>query len=115
MAYLIINSFSTSVKDWTHSRGEDAKHSSRDDGWYEDIPRAVKEVNTPHLETKVAELTKVVMQLTKEKGVEKPRACGICLHHGHPTDMCPTLQDDVEQAQAMVGYLGQSSRSYEQP
>ncbi|XP_076920461.1 uncharacterized protein LOC143581589 [Bidens hawaiensis] len=55
------------------------------------------------------------MQL-KSKGAEpQARACGICLQFGHPTDMFPTLQEDVEQAQAMGGYSGQNSRHYEHP
>ncbi|XP_022040522.1 uncharacterized protein LOC110943071 [Helianthus annuus] len=55
------------------------------------------------------------MQLTKDKSAEpQTRASGICLQFGHPTDMCPTLQEDVEQAQALGGYQEQNSRQYEQ-
>ncbi|KAK9058199.1 hypothetical protein SSX86_023039 [Deinandra increscens subsp. villosa] len=37
---------------------EDTKHSTHDEEWYTDIPRAVKEVSTPHIETQLVELTK---------------------------------------------------------
>ncbi|XP_076951755.1 uncharacterized protein LOC143625226 [Bidens hawaiensis] len=56
------------------------------------------------------------MMLTKDKATEAPqRACGICLETGHPTDMCPMLQDNVEQANAIDGYLVQNTRQYDQP
>ncbi|KAF5804656.1 putative retrotransposon gag domain, aspartic peptidase domain superfamily [Helianthus annuus] len=106
----------TQIRALITSIAEDTKHSAQDEEWYMDVPRAVKEVSTPHIETQLAELTKAVMQLTKDKSAEpQARACGICLQYGHPTDMCPTLQDDVEQAQALGGYPGQNSRQYEQP
>ncbi|KAD6794574.1 hypothetical protein E3N88_05470 [Mikania micrantha] len=98
------------------SIAEDSKHSNQEEDWYPDVPRAVKEVSTPHLETEIAELKKMVMQLTKDKGVEpQGRACGICLQVGHPTDMCPMLQEDMEQAQATGGFQGQNSRQFEHP
>ncbi|XP_076943428.1 uncharacterized protein LOC143613665, partial [Bidens hawaiensis] len=56
------------------------------------------------------------MMLTKDKETEAPqRACGICLETGHPTDMCPMLQDNVEQADAVGGYPVQNTRQYDQP
>ncbi|XP_076914824.1 uncharacterized protein LOC143573953 [Bidens hawaiensis] len=105
----------TQIRALITSIAEDTKHWAQEDGWYDDTPRGVNEVNTPRIETQLAELTKVVMQL-KTKGAEpQARACGICLQFGHPTDMCPTLQEDVEQAHAMGGYSRQNSRQYEQP
>lgn len=57
------------------------------------------------------------MQLTKDKGVESPtvRAYGICLQYGHPTDMCPMLQEDTEKVQAVGGYPGQNQGNFDQP
>lgn len=43
------------------------------------------------------------------EAVNKP--CGICLVVGHPTDMCPTLQE--EQANAVGGFLGQPRPRYD--
>ncbi|XP_010694894.2 uncharacterized protein LOC104907633 [Beta vulgaris subsp. vulgaris] len=34
------------------------------------------------------------------------KACGICFNTGHPTDSCPTLQEDTREVNA-VGYQGQ--------
>ncbi|XP_076887835.1 uncharacterized protein LOC143538087 [Bidens hawaiensis] len=105
----------TQIRALITSIAEDTKHWAQEDGWYDDTPRGVNEVNTPRIETQLAELTRVVMQL-KSKGAEpKARACGICLQFGHPTNMCPTLQEYVEQAQAIGGYSGQNSRHYEPP
>ncbi|XP_022019882.1 uncharacterized protein LOC110919944 [Helianthus annuus] len=105
----------TQIRALITSIAEDTKHSAQDDEWYTDVPRTVKEVSTPHIETQLAELTKEIMQLTKDKSAEpQARACEIYLQFGHPTDMCPTLQDDIEQAQALGGYPGENSRQYEQ-
>ncbi|KAK1427528.1 hypothetical protein QVD17_16215 [Tagetes erecta] len=105
----------TQIKALITSIAEDTKHSSHEEEWYTDVPRAVKELNTPHIETQLAELTKAVMMLTKNKGAEAPsHACGICLQTGHPTDMCPILHEDVEQAKAIGGYPGQNPRQYDQ-
>ncbi|KAJ0577076.1 putative retrotransposon gag domain-containing protein [Helianthus annuus] len=111
----LIDKTPTQIRTLITSIAEDTKHSAQDEEWYTDVPRAVKEVRTPHIETQLAELTKAVMQLTKDKSAEpQARACGICLQFGHPTDMCPTLQEDVEQAQALGSYQEQNSRQYEQ-
>ena len=42
------------------------------------------------------------------------KACGICSVVGHPTDMCPTLQEEpIEQVNAVGGFLGQPQRKYD--
>ncbi|KAL7595933.1 hypothetical protein Lser_V15G28978 [Lactuca serriola] len=77
----------------------------------------MKEVQTPQIEAHLSELTKVVMMLAKDKGVQSaPHPCGICTQVGHPTDMCPQLQEeDYEEAKVMGGYSGPNRRGYEQP
>ena len=36
------------------------------------------------------------------------KACGICSVVGHPTDICPTLQDEpIEQVNTVGGFPGQ--------
>ncbi|XP_010244533.1 PREDICTED: uncharacterized protein LOC104588349 [Nelumbo nucifera] len=41
-------------------------------------------------------------------------ACGICSVVGHPTDMCPTLQEEpVEQVNVVGGFPGQPQRKYD--
>ena len=42
------------------------------------------------------------------------KACGICSIVGHPTDMCPTLQEEpIEQVNVAGGLPGQPQRKYE--
>ena len=58
---------------------KDSKHASHDEEWYTDAPRSVKEVQAPQIEAQLSELTKVVMMLAKDKGVQPtPRPCDIC-------------------------------------
>ncbi|XP_052619833.1 uncharacterized protein LOC111889560 [Lactuca sativa] len=107
----------TEIRNLIKIMAEDSKHSSHDEEWYTDAPRGVKEVQTPYNEAQLSELTKVVMMLAKDKGVHPtPRPCGICTQVGHPTDICPQLQEeDYEEAKVMGGYSGSNQRGYEQP
>ena len=42
------------------------------------------------------------------------KACRICSIVGHPTNMCPTLQEEpIEQVNAAGGFLGQPQRKYD--
>lgn len=78
-------------------------------------PRGVKEISNAHLESQILELTKFVLLLTKEKGVQpKITTCGLCTKTGHPTDMCAILQEDTKVIQAMVRYQPQQ-RQFDQP
>nr|KAJ0204073.1 hypothetical protein LSAT_V11C500279600 [Lactuca sativa] len=107
----------TEIHNLIKNMAEDSKHSSHDEEWYMDAPRGVKEVQTPQIEAQLSELIKVVMMLAKDKGVQPtPRPCGICTQVGHPTDMCPQLQDeDYEEVKVMRGYYGLNQRGHEQP
>ncbi|XP_023763984.2 uncharacterized protein LOC111912477 [Lactuca sativa] len=107
----------TEIRNQTKNMDKDSKHSSHDEEWYTDAPRGVKEVQTPQIEAQLSELTKLVMMLAKGKGVKPtPCPCGICTQVGHPTDMCPQLQEeDYEEAKAMGGFFGSNQRGYEQP
>ncbi|XP_023732210.2 uncharacterized protein LOC111880026 [Lactuca sativa] len=107
----------TEIRNLIKNMAEDSKHSSHDEEWYTDAPRGVKEVQTPQIEAQLSELTKVVMMLAKDNGVQPtPRPCGICTQVGHPTNMCPQLQEeDYEEAKVMGGYSGANQRGYEQP
>ncbi|XP_052619849.1 uncharacterized protein LOC128126140 [Lactuca sativa] len=107
----------TEIQNLIKNMAEDSKHSTYDEEWYTDAPRGVKEVQTPQIEAQLSELTKLVMMLAKDKCVQPtPRPCGICTQVGHPTDMCPQLQEeDYEEAKAMGGYSGANQRGYEQP
>ncbi|KAI3708260.1 hypothetical protein L2E82_37425 [Cichorium intybus] len=110
----LIDQTPTQIRALIEKMAEESKHTQGEDEWYADPSRSVKEVSTPYLESQISQLTKAVMQLTKDKGIEPAvRACGICLQYGHPTDMCPELQEEQEQAKAMGGFTGQNQRPLE--
>ncbi|XP_010247948.1 PREDICTED: uncharacterized protein LOC104590886 [Nelumbo nucifera] len=63
------------------------------------------EVNISSLEQKIASLTSLICQMATGN-TQMVKACEICSTPGHPTDMCPTLQDEpYEQANAVGGFL----------
>ncbi|XP_062167000.1 uncharacterized protein LOC133873296 [Alnus glutinosa] len=46
--------------------------------------------------------------------MQMAKACGICSVVGHPTDMCPTLQEEpIEQVNAASGFPRQPQRKYD--
>ncbi|KAL7597396.1 hypothetical protein Lser_V15G31293 [Lactuca serriola] len=104
----------TEIRVLIKNKAEESKHTVQEEEWYSDAPRGVKEISTPKIESQLSELTKVVMMLEKDKGVQPPtvRPCGICTQVGHPTDMCPMLQEDVEPIQAM-GFSSQQQGNFQ--
>ena len=66
----------------------------------------VNEVNISSLEQKIMSLTSLVRQMVGN--MQMVKAYGICSVVGHPTDMCPTLQEEpIEQVNAAGGFPGQ--------
>ncbi|KAE8671398.1 ocs element-binding factor 1-like [Hibiscus syriacus] len=57
------------------------------------------------IEHQLLHLTSLVQQLVVGK-TQQVKACGICAAIGHPTDMCPTLQDDSHEYANAVGRIG---------
>ncbi|XP_038975772.1 uncharacterized protein LOC120106796 [Phoenix dactylifera] len=73
----------------------------------------VNEVNISSLEQQIASLTSLVRQMAVGN-MQTEKACGICSVVGHPTDMCPTLQEEpTEQVNAAGGFPGQPQRKYD--
>jgi hypothetical protein len=79
-----------------------------------DLPsKHVNEVNISSLEQQIASLTSLIRQMAVGN-VQTAKACGICSVVGHPTDMCPTLQEEpIEQVNAAGGFPGQPQRKYD--
>ncbi|XP_062161981.1 uncharacterized protein LOC133869015 [Alnus glutinosa] len=79
-----------------------------------DLPsKHVNEVNISSLEQQIASLTSLVRQMAVGN-MQTAKACGICSIVGHPTDMCPTLQEEpIEQVNAAGGFPGQPQRRYD--
>ncbi|PIN21584.1 hypothetical protein CDL12_05712 [Handroanthus impetiginosus] len=67
--------------------------NSQQFGFGNDSFRRVNEVSSSSLEHQISNLTSLVQQLVTGK-VQQVKTCGICANIGHPTDMCPTLQED---------------------
>ncbi|PIN19322.1 hypothetical protein CDL12_08003 [Handroanthus impetiginosus] len=87
--------------------------NSQQFGFGNDSFRRVNEVSSSSLEHQISNLTSLVQQLVTGK-VQQVKACGICANIGHPTNMCPTLQEDsYEHANAVGGFPGPSQRKYD--
>ncbi|XP_022875745.1 uncharacterized protein LOC111394216 [Olea europaea var. sylvestris] len=59
------------------------------------LSRHVNEINVLSLEQQLARLTSLVRQMVVGN-MQTVKACGICSVAGHPTNMCPTLQEDEQ-------------------
>ena len=79
--------------------------------------RKLHAIGTSHseLEQKVDSLTEMIKSMvvnTSTPSIMK-KVCGICTSPMHPTDACPTLQEDMEQVNA-VGFHNQGfQRKYD--
>ena len=73
----------------------------------------VNKVNISSLEQQIASLTSPIHQIAIGN-MQMAKACGIFLVVGHPTNMCPTLQEEpIEQVNVGGGFLGQTQRKYD--
>ena len=73
----------------------------------------VNEVNISSLEQQIASLTSLVCQMAIGN-MQTAKACGSCSVVRHPTNMCPTLQEEpIEQVNAAGGFPGQPQRKYD--
>ena len=73
----------------------------------------INEVNISSLEQQIASLNSLVRQMAVGN-MQTVKAYGICSVVGHPTDMCPTLQEEpIEQVNAAGGFPRQPQRKYD--
>ncbi|XP_052181891.1 uncharacterized protein LOC127794684 [Diospyros lotus] len=88
--------------------------NSQQFGFRQDTPlRRVNEVSISSLENQISNLTSLVQQLAVGN-LQQVKACGICAATGHPTEMCPTLQEDsLEHANAVGGFPSPPQRKYD--
>ena len=62
--------------------------------------------NDPRLDTIMLMMEKLVLEQ-----IQQVQTCGICATMGHPTNMCPTLQENSEaQVNAVGEFQGQQPR-----
>ncbi|XP_038708081.1 uncharacterized protein LOC120003252 isoform X2 [Tripterygium wilfordii] len=76
--------------------------------------KQVSEVSTSNIERQIFDLTTLVKQMAIGS-LQAAKVCGICTMIGHPTDMCPTLQeeDSTQQANAIGGFPGQPQLKFD--
>ena len=66
----------------------------------------VNEANISSLEQQIASLTSLIHQMAIGN-MQTAKASGICTVVGHPTNMCPTLQEEpIEQVNVVGGFPG---------
>ncbi|KAK8573700.1 hypothetical protein V6N13_009788 [Hibiscus sabdariffa] len=71
--------------------------------------RRVHEVNNVSIENRLNQLTNIVTSLVTGK-INPGRACGICTMTDHPTDCCPSLQEET--VNAVGNFPGPPQRPY---
>ncbi|XP_031091054.1 uncharacterized protein LOC115996048 [Ipomoea triloba] len=74
--------------------------------------RRVNEVSSSQLENKISDLTTLVRQMVVGQ-MQSTGVCGICSFIGHPTDMCPKLQNPSQELNAIGGFSSQPNRKYD--
>lgn len=62
--------------------------------------------STSSLESEVSDLKGMFRKFLVSGNQQQVKACGICSNNGHPTDSCPTLQEETQEVNA-VGFQGQ--------
>ncbi|KAL0411882.1 UNVERIFIED_CONTAM: hypothetical protein Slati_3777900 [Sesamum latifolium] len=66
----------------------------------------VNEVNVSFIYDRLVKLTPLVERFVEEE-FQQVEACGICNSIGHPTDLCPMLQEEtIEHANTVGGLFG---------
>ncbi|GKB80872.1 DNA-directed DNA polymerase, partial [Tanacetum coccineum] len=76
------------------------------------LTKSVSEVKT--YDQRLDNLTTLMEKLVMGSNTQHVKACGICSVVGHPTNMCPTLQDgSPEQMNAVGGFPGPPQRKYD--
>ncbi|XP_075473854.1 uncharacterized protein LOC142504895 [Primulina tabacum] len=83
-------------------------------GTRQDNPlRQVNEVSVTPIDQRLDSLTSLLEKLVAGR-VQQVKACGVCAMVGHPTDMCPSLQEEpTQQVNAVDGFPGQPQRRYD--
>nr|XP_027085074.1 uncharacterized protein LOC113707112 [Coffea arabica] len=83
---------------------EGMAENSQQFGSREDIPtRRVNEVETSSIQQQISELTSFVRQLAVGSA-SQAKVCGVCTAVGHPTEMCPLVQEETAEQVNMAGY-----------
>ncbi|XP_027152472.1 uncharacterized protein LOC113752560 [Coffea eugenioides] len=92
---------------------ESMAKNSQQFGFRESNPiRRVNEMETSSIQQQISELTSFVRQLAMGN-MHQAKACGICTNVGHPTDLCPLLQEDEAEQVNMAGGVPTPRKPYD--
>ncbi|XP_027158459.1 uncharacterized protein LOC113760082 [Coffea eugenioides] len=87
--------------------------NSQQFGSREDIPtRRVNEVETSSIQQQISELTSFVRQLAVGSA-SQVKVCGVCTAVGHPTEMCPLVQEETAEQVNMAGHAPAPRKQYD--
>ncbi|XP_071939302.1 uncharacterized protein [Coffea arabica] len=91
---------------------EGMAENSQQFGSREDIPtRRVNEVETSSIQQQISELTSFVRQLAVGSA-SQAKVCGVCTAVGHPTEMCPLVQEKTAEQVNMAGHVPAPRKQY---
>ncbi|CAH9067015.1 unnamed protein product [Cuscuta epithymum] len=65
------------------------------------------------LASQVTGLTSLVKDFLLKSKTQEVKVCGICTQQGHPTDSCPTLQEDTTEHVNALGFQSHQQRRYD--
>ncbi|XP_071924728.1 uncharacterized protein [Coffea arabica] len=92
---------------------EGMAENSQQFGSREDIPtRRVNEVETSSIQQQISELTSFVRQLAVGSA-SQAKVCGVCTAVGHPTEMCPLVQEETAEQVNMAGHVPALRKQYD--
>ncbi|XP_071918751.1 uncharacterized protein [Coffea arabica] len=92
---------------------EGMAENSQQFGSREDIPtRRVNEVETSSIQQQISELTSFVRQLAVGNA-SQAKVCGVCTAVGHPTEMCPLVQEETAEHVNMAGHAPAPRKPYD--
>ncbi|XP_071932872.1 uncharacterized protein [Coffea arabica] len=92
---------------------EGMAENSQQFGSREDIPtRRVNEVETSSIQQQISELTSFVRQLAVGSA-SQAKVCGVCTAVGHPTEMCPLVQEETAEQVNMAGHVPAPRKQYD--
>ncbi|XP_071924949.1 uncharacterized protein [Coffea arabica] len=92
---------------------EGMAENSQQFGSRDDIPtRRVNEVETSSIQQQISELTSFVRQLAVGSA-SQAKVCGMCTAVGHPTEMCPLVQEEPAEQVNMASYAPAPRKQYD--
>ncbi|CAH9051333.1 unnamed protein product [Cuscuta europaea] len=99
----IVNKTPSQARDLISELAENSRHYNGRSS----SKRVMAAESNNSLESQVAGLTSLVKDFLLNTKTQEAKVCGICSTHGHPTDSCPTLQEENSEQVNALGFQGQ--------